>query len=473
MTLLCWKIVWNIGLSFATVVSAWGVPTRKPLHYAATCRAVRDSNDAEVEEQARHKASVVLQAVLVPNSTISTERALKRGLRSIPDGHIRIRRRVSQLVLGTSIFRQRHEYVYNLTHGDENSERTDEARIRSMVDLHAAYLTNSTRVDQDDVPWPSDPVERMSLQHSLPHFLVQAWVDEYGIEEAAALCHVSNHPGPITLRRNALCCPLDEVLVERLQRENSVELAILHPACLRIVSGRPSSIWSMSTWKDGWFEVQDMGSQLIVTSTEVQKEDKVVIDYCAGNGGKTLALISQLHGQNSSAIVWAHDVVDERLAQLKGSIHRAGIANSTVQLYTTSSADEDLQDGMADVVLVDAPCSSSGVLRRRPSHRWELTQQALEVHFPRLQLEILKKASRLVKPGGRLVYATCSICHWENEDVASLWESEVGDSSWDPWPFDADSLPIDHNLPVHYCKLLPHKHDSDGFFIARWKRGKE
>jgi 16S rRNA (cytosine967-C5)-methyltransferase len=348
----------------------------------------------------------------------------------------------------------------------------DSDKIQSMVDLHAAYLENDT---DENMPWPStDPVERIAIQYSMPDFLVRAWVDEYGVDETQQLCRISNEPGPITLRRNAILCCSDEILIERLRQEEGVELSSrVMEGCLRITSLRPKSIWAMDAWKDGWFEVQDVGSQYIVAATEVGGNDEVVIDYCAGNGGKTLAILSRLHSQGSSAtVVWAHDIVDMRLAQLRGSLARAGVHlnNSTVQLFTTLNADEHLSKDMADVVLVDAPCSSCGVLRRRPSHRWELTQYELEDTFPRLQLEILRNASRLVKQRGRLIYATCSICHTENENVASKWEKEAGDS-WEPWPFDYHETPP-HGGESHYCKLLPHKHDSDGFFIARWKRRK-
>jgi 16S rRNA (cytosine967-C5)-methyltransferase len=334
-------------------------------------------------------------------------------------------------------------------------------KIRSMVELHVAHLDDDT--DQN-ILWPTDPVERIVIQYSMPDFLVRSWVEEYGVDETQELCRISNEPGPITLRRNAILCSSDELLAERLGQEEGVELSRVVEGCLRITSLRPKSIWAMSAWKDGWFEVQDLGSQYIVAATEVDANDDVVIDYCAGNGGKTLAILSQLHSQGSSATVWAHDIVDMRLAQLRGSLARAGVLNSTVQLFTTSNADH-LSKDMADVVLVDAPCSSCGVLRRRPSHRWELSQYELEDTFPNLQLEILNNASRLVKEGGRLVYATCSICQWENENVAAKWETEAGDS-WEPWPFDIKTC----HGESHYCKLLPNKHDSDGFFIARWKR---
>lgn len=443
-----WKIAWIFSVVFVNVISAWSIDNKASVRHTTSCWASSE------EKVAQTTAAAVLTLVLVSQTeTTNVERALKVALRTIPDGQVR--KRVSQLVLGTFILQKRHEYIYNVTLKNTTSDM-----ITSMVDLHAAYLDNITL---DNVPWPLDPIERIAVYYSMPDFLVRAWVDEYGVEETEELCRVSNEVGPITLRRNAIRCSSDEILKERLCHEEGVQLSVVMEGCLRITSDRPKSIWAMSSWREGWFEVQDVGSQYIVAATEVGGNDKVVVDYCAGNGGKTLAILSQLHSQNSSATVWAHDVVDMRLAQLRGSLARAGVSTSAVQLFTTSNADKDLAHVMANVVLVDAPCSSCGVLRRRPSHRWKMMQHDLEDVFPRLQLDILRNASRLVKLGGRLVYSTCSICRAENEDVAAEWEKEVGDS-WEPWPFDTP------REGSHYCKFLPHKHDSDGFFIARWKR---
>jgi 16S rRNA (cytosine967-C5)-methyltransferase len=479
----CMRIVWIIGgVSLFTLISAWSSPIRhQRLRSSLVFRkALRCTNGATVasnewEEEARNTAATLLQSVFSPENATKVERAVKVALRSIDDG--KLRQRVSQLVLGTSIMRKRHEYVYNKTLNPSKIV----TKIRCMVDLHANYL-NANDNDDDIITWPVDPAERIAVQYSMPDFLVQAWVEEYGVEETEALCTLSNKPGPITLRRNAIRCDSDDKLIQRLASEEGVELSppsFAVPGCLRVTSGRPRSIWAMEAWRDGCFEVQDVGSQLIVAATDLAANDTTVVDYCAGNGGKTLTMLSQLHHLNSSsATVCAHDVEKMRLAQLRGSLSRAGVVNSTVRLFTTSQADEDLQDEMADAVLVDAPCSSCGVLRRRPSHRWELTQEALEKELPQLQLEILKNASRIVKPGGRLVYATCSVCRCENEGVAAQWEGDesIASSSWEPWPFPEDTWPIppqSSSQPPHYCKVLPHKHDSDGFFIARWKRSKE
>jgi 16S rRNA (cytosine967-C5)-methyltransferase len=301
---------------------------------------------------------------------------------------------------------------------------------------------------------------------------------------------------------------------------------------------KSSSIWSMPTWNDGWFEVQDAGSQMIVEAAEVQAGD-VIVDYCAGNGGKTLALASQLYLQqqqqqqqqqeiskadnsndsNKSGCVIAHDIVEERLRQLKGSLERAGLSSKTSTtttpnditpttrrplVKTTLLLEEDenarvvLCQEMANVVLVDAPCSSVGVLRRRPSQRFQLTHHDIFYHFPSLQLSILQEASQLVKRGeeggGRLIYATCSICPSENEQVVDQFERQIVDfdQKWQRWnfpeneenhlndQFDTNTLE-DSNRTIYdsrrsrhrrpHCRtVLPTAHGSDGFFMARWKR---
>lgn len=477
MRIIILKAGWLSSVTLFTIISAWSAPILRASsalttrsHSTATVHCRADKNDWE--EEVRIKAATILQSVFFNETKV--EKAVKVGLRPIKNGTLR--KRVSQIVLGTSTMRNRHQYIYNMTEKDDNEQ---ENKVRCMVDLHADYLMNTTA--DDSISWPTDPVERIAVQYSMPNFLVQAWVEEYGVNDTQELCIISNNPGPITLRRNSIRCSSDEKLIQRLESEEKVTLSppkFAVPGCLRITSGRPKSIWAMPTWKDGWFEVQDVGSQFIVEATDLRADDNILVDYCAGNGGKTLAMLSKLHSLNSSrvATVWAHDVEERRLAQLRGSLSRAGIVNnSNVHLCTTSSADRDLRNEMADVVLVDAPCSSCGVFRRRPSHRWELTQQELENDLPKIQLEILQNASRLVKPGGRLIYATCSLCCCENEHVAIEYEMSESSTDWEPWPFPDAWLISPHRTgtPSHFCKLLPHKHDSDGFFIARWKRKTE
>ena len=233
-----------------------------------------------------------------------------------------------------------------------------------------------------------------------------------------------------------------------------------------------------------------------------------VLDYCAGNGGKTFAIASTLsssssniddivvdnsnHMNNNSRIV-CHDVVEERLRQIKGSMSRVGFIqrsvddeNDTIYTTTTSSNNtctihitsdiETFTIESFDVVLVDAPCSSTGVLRRRPSQRWSLRKDEITEVLPDLQLEILIKAASFVKKGGKLVYSTCSLLREENESIVERFQDI--NPSFEPWEFESstnntsgilekDGKEAANNL--HTVAILPSA-TSDGFFISRWKR---
>ena len=352
-----------------------------------------------------------------------------------------------------------------------------------------------------------------------------------------------NNPGPITLRRNAIqFSGSDEDLCQYLLEEDGVKAKVCHrphadlnnkliitansngnryivgsssdhgyikppKGALKLLPQQSNnettaveqrrnqkSIWSMKGWINGYFEVQDMGSQIIVQSLELTGRESV-LDYCAGNGGKTFSIASALmnndnnRAQQHSKIV-AHDVVEERLRQIKGSMTRVGFhkvndEESNKSTFSASNGDNkctiqlckpaDLGTSSFDAVLVDAPCSSSGVLRRRPSQRWGLTEQEVCKVLPNLQLEILLKAASFVSDKGRLVYSTCSLLEEENESVVKQFEQTS--EGFEPWKFDIsntnnrdreESDEVSNNMQ-HTITLLP-SDESDGFFIARWKR---
>ncbi len=287
------------------------------------------------------------------------------------------------------------------------------------------------------------------------------------------------------------------------------------------------SIWSMKGWQNGYFEVQDAGSQIITQSLEA-KPGESILDYCAGNGGKTFGLASALLdtasrnyiGNSSSSRhdddnycdeeksrptsarrgkIVAHDVIDERLRQIRGSMKRVGFSarvdegnddNETFYVAKNSHGDgecsiriatsSDFTASSFDAVLVDAPCSSTGVLRRRPSQRWDLAESDIYEGLPILQLEILVKAASFVREGGgRLVYSTCSLLEEENECVARKFEQSPAGRSFERWDFfpttttgcwDSLAGEDDEQSLRHTLSLLPSADGSDGFFIARWKK---
>ena len=437
------------------------------------------------------------------------------------------RKRLSDLILGTSIMRLLH--WHELFHGPRASDfstvdlivgiepwmvrpsaekvKPAESRfdvdntrislISSLVDLHSKRLdTTEKSATLQDIPWPSDPIQRISISQSMPSFIIKLWVDQYGVQVTKILAERANKPGPVTLRRSALRCDSDEELIQRLRAEANVDaytisilgegsgIALKAPRGSimldydgkSVSASRPrQSLWSLPSWQEGCFEVQDIGSQIIVDSVEVERGDNVIVDFCAGNGGKTLAIASRMWEYTPSAggKIIAHDIVESRLKQLLGSLERAGLTaerfddmlfrkdGERLQVHVTSDA-TTLKSHRADIVLVDAPCSSLGVLRRRPGHRWTITEEKVLHELPELQHKILISASRLVKAGGKLVYATCSICHAENEGVADKFEKSDVEQNWERWPFP--------NSESHHLSIMPHVHGCDGFFISRWKR---
>lgn len=339
-----------------------------------------------------------------------------------------------------------------------------------------------------EVRWPAAPVPRIALQHSLPTGLVREWASVLASDEVEALAMACARAGPVTLRANICRCTRDE-LSQRLHA-SGVETrdGVLSPLALHLKGGRSEwgrSIWSMEAWREGWFEVQDEGSQCVVQAAEV-RPGEAVLDLCAGNGGKTLALAAAV-GERGHVV--AHDVAHARLRALGASAERAGVSARVELLMGEASAQGEARlrqrflHAPPDVVLVDAPCSSSGVIRRHPGLRWSKqwapgsNAAASAAELPGLQLRLLRQAAALLPPGGRLCFATCALERTQNEQVAAAFEQDVG-TSFTPWPFRETSADQDRaggarpESPFHFRTLWPHTHGTDGFFIARWVRSR-
>ena len=253
-------------------------------------------------------------------------------------------------------------------------------------------------------------------------------------------------PGPICLRANPL-----RANREALARALEAEGVLTRPATfardgLVVTSARPNLL-ALDTHRLGWFEVQDEASQL-VAAIVAAKPGETVLDFCAGAGGKTLALAAAMRGEGRLA---AWDPDPERLRRLEARARRAG---ARVEI------NRDLE---ADAVLVDAPCSELGTLRRGPDLRFRLREEDT-LRFPGLQRNILEGASRRVKAGGRLVYATCTIRSEENEEVALAFERAH------PELQRVDVAAPPDLVRNGFMRTWPHRHEMDGFFAAAWRR---
>ena len=293
----------------------------------------------------------------------------------------------------------------------------------------------------------------LALRYSLPDWLADHFSRELG-PAAEDFCAHLNVPGPITLRVNRLRTTRD-ALGERLRSEGlETRPGALSPLALHVVGPRPN-LYGLASLREGLFEVQDEGSQLLGLLVEA-RPGETVLDLCAGAGGKTLLLGAALENQGR---LLAYDPDAERLERLLQRRARAGVSNIHVLRAPPDGV-------LADRVLVDAPCSELGSLRRGPDLRFRIDPGAL-ARLPRVQFDILARARRLVRPGGRLVYATCTLHHAENEAVVSAFLREAPEfrlvapgAGWlDP------SCVRDGFL---FC--APHLHGTDGFFAAVLER---
>ncbi len=273
------------------------------------------------------------------------------------------------------------------------------------------------------------------------------WMDELGEKELGAKwdkeINALNQQAPVVLRANTLKISRDK-LRGKLEDENiDTEFIKGYPDALQLVER--TNVFSTEAFKGGLFEVQDASSQLVADFLDVQPGQRVV-DTCAGAGGKTLHLAALM--QNKGQIV-AMDIYENKLKELKRRARRAGAHNVEPRVIASTKDIKKLYS-KADRVLIDAPCSGLGVLSRNPDAKWKLQPEFLD-KIRTTQSEILENYSKMVKPGGKLVYATCSILPSENQDqVKKFLSTEIGNGF----------------TMIKDKKILSHQSGYDGFYMA-------
>jgi 16S rRNA (cytosine967-C5)-methyltransferase len=283
---------------------------------------------------------------------------------------------------------------------------------------------------------------------------VPDWIDELGLEELGEDAWtkeiaMQNQQADVILRVNTLKTTKKD-LQRKLQSENiETEYLPNHPYALKLKER--ANVFKTEAFKNGWFEVQDASSQLVADFLDVKPGMKVV-DTCAGAGGKTLHIASLM--ENKGQIV-AMDIYESKLKKLKVRARRNGVHNVDLKVIDSTKPIKKLHN-KADRVLIDAPCSGLGVLRRNPDAKWKLEPEFVD-RIRQTQKDVLQQYSKMVKAGGKLVYATCSILPSENQNqVNSFLASEAGKE----FSFVKDK------------KVLAHKSGFDGFYMALLERKK-
>jgi len=279
-----------------------------------------------------------------------------------------------------------------------------------------------------------------AVEESVPDWLYEL-IETHYKEETQEIFKALNAQAKVYLRVNLLKTTPTQ-LIEALAKDNIIATEVEGKENALVLNER-KNVFRSKAFQDGWFEVQDVSSQLVAEALDV-KPGMRVVDTCAGAGGKTLHLASLM--KNKGQII-ALDIYDWKLKELKRRAKRAGAHNIETRTIESTKTIKRLKDG-ADAVLIDAPCSGLGVLKRNPDAKWKLDTDFI-ARVQREQLEILQSNSRILRHGGKLVYATCSILPTENEvQVEKFLETNP-------------SFKL-----IKQETLLPNKTGHDGFFIA-------
>jgi 16S rRNA (cytosine967-C5)-methyltransferase len=332
--------------------------------------------------------------------------------------------------------------------------------LRSALGPHEqAWLADVNKIDRSTLP--------DKLRHNLPDWLATPLRETLG-DEFWPLVDALAAPAPLDLRVNVLKAKREDV--QRTLAEAGISAAPTphSPWGLR-VQGKPA-LNKMEVFTGGSVEVQDEGSQLLALLTD-PKRGEMVVDFCAGAGGKTLALGAAMR---NTGRLYAFDVSGHRLDALKPRLARSGLSNvHPAQIAHERDDRVKRLAGKIDRVLVDAPCSGLGTLRRNPDLKWRQSPKAVEELVAK-QGAILASAARLLKPGGRLVYATCSLLAAENEQIAEAFNAAQA-ANFEPLPAQAalEAARVNDAAPLvagPYLRLWPQRHQTDGFFAAVWQR---
>ncbi|MBM3930863.1 MAG: RsmB/NOP family class I SAM-dependent RNA methyltransferase [Sphingomonadales bacterium] len=388
---------------------------------------------------------------------------LSRYFREHPKLGSRERSAIAEAVYGFL----RHRLV--LMHFSESGHGPQLRRIALLALAESSGLEALGGVEENERLWLTHvlSIDRatlsLALRSNFPDWIRDRLIDQFGQDQAEQLMAALNQPASLDVRINTIQSSAEQVESALMEAGIQFARARYAPYALRLLA-KPA-LQNLPVFKQGAIEVQDEGSQVLAQSLGARRGE-MVVDFCAGAGGKTLAIGAMMR---NTGRLYAFDISDKRLAKLKPRLARSGLSNvHPVLLAHENDAKVKRLAGKVDRVLVDAPCSGFGTLRRNPDIKWR--QQPNDVtELCERQLSILNSAARLPKVGGRLVYATCSLLMEENQAIIERFLSQQANYRLIP----AHEILLEQKIVLDaddYLQLLPHQHGTDGFFAAVLER---
>jgi len=433
-------------------------------------------------------ARVLMQVEAGESASAALDRALSRAEMDARD-----RGFTTELVDGTLRWRGRLDYV--LAQITDKPPANLDAAVRAVLRLGAYQLILLDRVpahaavdsavkvtrrlahegaakfvnavlrrlerEKETLPFPDqteDPVEYLAVVYSHPAWLVARWLERFGPEETEALLRIDNTPPPVTLRVNRRWVTREGL--QTMLRMHGVETEPTPISQWGLILPDRGNPREMEEFKEGLFSVQGEGSILMVELLRPGR-NRHGWDLCAGVGGKTTHLAEWT---DDSGALLATDTSSARLKVLAAEASRLDL--HSIKIFHSDARVYPIEQETLDYALLDAPCSGTGSLRRQADARWKKSPEQLP-GLVALQRELLETAARALKPGGILLYCTCSLEPEENEEVVDAFLTDHAEWTAEQAGEKLDTLPADARLPSGYLRLLPHSHGTDGFFAAR------
>jgi 16S rRNA (cytosine967-C5)-methyltransferase len=341
----------------------------------------------------------------------------------------------------------------------EIAKRRGHKGISSMVN---GVLRSVQREGVPSLDKIGDPVRRLAIETSHPEWLVRRWVSQFGIEKTREMCEM-NLTAPLQTARVNLTKVSVENCISRLEEEGfSVEQSQIVPEAIKCLRG---NLASSDTFKEGLLTIQDESSMLAAYALGVQ-EDQNILDACAAPGGKSTHIAEKL---NQSGQVVSLDLHEHKVKLIAANAQRLGLGNIETKKLDSRQVQEEYEPESFDRILLDAPCSGLGVMRRKPDMKY--TKK--EAHLSRLQeiqLSLLEAVAPLVKKGGTLVYSTCTVDRAENEETVKLFLEQHAEYTGDESLQDRMPEAVRPLVEGFELQILPQDFGSDGFYIACLQR---
>ncbi|KRK79980.1 16S rRNA (cytosine(967)-C(5))-methyltransferase RsmB [Companilactobacillus nodensis] len=330
---------------------------------------------------------------------------------------------------------------------------------QGIGNLVTAVLRNYQRHGVRPIP-KDDSVESMSIRYSTPEWLVELFIKQQGLKKTKEMLDTINEPSHISIRVNTNKITPEELTAKLAEQDFEMKPSTISPVGLTCHSG---NLVNTDEFRDGLFTIQDESSMLVAPALDVQPDDKV-LDTCAAPGGKTTHIASYLE----SGSVMALDIHQRKTKLIRENGQRLGYGDIIQTRALDARKAKDEFDEEFDRILVDAPCSGLGLIRRKPELKYFREPEDL-MHLQEIQLSILNSITDLLKVGGQLVFSTCTFDAEENEDVVMKFLNAHENYELVPVKHEKS---LDKNVNDGVLKLLPSDYFTDGFFVAAFRRKK-